>query len=254
MPGHPPSESRSIPMSSNLPYTPSGRLTPAARQDRVTPIGVQHGRTRSACRWSRWFRQPGPGGRLDRPSTRRGCRSARAVLARPPASLAHPLTVIQVAHEAVEGRGPARSQELHRQDRLAGKARERVRLSHETDPGDLIDPHGHRPACRVVAELDVPPPPVRRSAEHRYRHSGQVRGASAVAEDEDQQPGPRQVRDQTFQFAGGLADICGVAPLVLLARVGAVSGSQHGARAARAGVAGGAVSVPLSRGTRRGWG
>jgi hypothetical protein len=63
---------------------------------------------------------------------------------------------------------------------------ERVGRTHESDPGDLIDPHVHRPARRFVAELDVPPPPVGRSPKQRRCHALQVRGREAVAEDEDQ--------------------------------------------------------------------
>jgi len=98
----------------------------------------------------------------------------------------------------------------------------------EPDPGDLIDPHVHHPFRRVVAEFDLPPPQVGWSLEHRCGRAGQARRGEAVAEDEDQRPGRRQVRDQTFYLAGGLAAICGLAHLVLLPRGGAVSGWQHG--------------------------
>jgi hypothetical protein len=57
----------------------------------------------------------------------------------------------------------------------------------------------------------------------------------------------RSAIDQAFQFAGGLADICGLAHLVLLTRVGAVSGWQHGAAQDRyptlAGASGGLLLV-----------
>jgi hypothetical protein len=65
---------------------------------------------------------------------------------------------------------------------------ERVGRTHESDPGDLIDPHVHRPAGRVVAEHDVPPAPVGWPAKDRRGRAGQVRGPPADAEDKDQLP------------------------------------------------------------------
>ena len=86
----------------------------------------------------------------------------------------------------------------------------------EPHAGDLIDSHVHGPARRVVAELDVPPAPVGRSAEQVRCHAVEVRDPPADAKDEGQQPGLWQVGDQMFQLAGGLAGICGRAHLALL--------------------------------------
>src|SRR5208283_282649 len=93
-----------------------------------------------------------------------GLVAVAVVLAQRPPSLqllrANPLTVIQVVHVAMECCLPAWPEELHGQDLPPGERGERVEPAHETDSGDLIDPHGHRPARRVVAEFDVPPAPV----------------------------------------------------------------------------------------------
>jgi hypothetical protein len=75
----------------------------------------------------------------------------------------------------------------------------------------------------------VPPAPVGRTAEHRCRCPGQVRGPPADAEDEDERSRPRQVRDQAFQLVSG-----SLIPAILLIprslpRVGDVSGWEHGA-------------------------
>jgi hypothetical protein len=130
---------------------------------------------------------------------------------------AHPPAVIQVAHVAVQERVLARPQEPHPQDLLPTEMwAEWVGRTDEPDPGDLIDPHVHHPFRRVVAEFDLPPPQVGRSLEHRCGRAGQVRRGEAVAEDEDQRPGRRQVRDQTFYLAGGLAAICGLSAALLI--------------------------------------
>ena len=49
----------------------------------------------------------------------------------------------------------------------------------------------------------MPPAKVGWSSEQRRCHALEVRGTQAVAEDEDQRPRPRQVRNQTFQLAAG---------------------------------------------------
>src|ERR1700733_10562569 len=128
---------------------------------------------------------------------------------------AHPLAVVQLVHVAGEHRVSARPQELHHQDLPPRERRERVERALEADSGDLIDPHVHYPARRAVAEFDVPPPPVGRSAEYR-RPTGEVRRPPADAEDEDEQSRPRQFCDQALKIAGRLTDICDLAHLALL--------------------------------------
>ena len=50
-----------------------------------------------------------------------------------------------------------------------------------------------------------------------------MRGNEAVAEDEDQRPGLRQLGDQTFQLARGLADTRDLVHAALLTRLGVVA-------------------------------
>ena len=163
-----------------------------------------------------------------RPWTRRDRRTARAAPARPPASPGASAARHTGRVRSSGAPSPRLARGIVGQDLPPGERGERVGPAHEPDPGDLIDPHVHRPARRVVTEVDVPPPPVGRSSEQRRCRADEVRGPPADAEDEDQQPRPRQLGNQAFQFAGGLADICDRAHLVLLTRVGAVSGWEHG--------------------------
>src|SRR5690349_4408393 len=103
---------------------------------------------------------------------------------------AHPLPVIQVVHPTAKRALPVWPEETHGQQLPPRERRERVGLTPETDAGDLIDSHVHRPARRVVAELDVPPAPVGRAAEQVRCHAGEVRDPPADAEDKRLQPDP----------------------------------------------------------------
>ena len=158
--------------------------------------------------WSLWFRQQGPSACLDRPSTRRGCRTARAAPARPPASPGASAGRHTARPRSSRAPRPHLAQELHRQGLLPGKGREGVGPCTNRTPVISSTRTSIVQLAASSPSVDVPPPPVGRSAEHRRRRSGQVRGAPAVAEDEDELPGLRQVCDQAFQLAGGFADIC----------------------------------------------
>src|SRR5215470_749400 len=86
----------------------------------------------------------------------------------------HPLTVIQVVHEAVQHVLPAGPEEVHAQALLPGERWEHAGSTLEPDAGDLIDSYVHCPARRVVAAYGVPPAPVGWSAEHWCCHAGEV--------------------------------------------------------------------------------
>src|SRR5215469_12008981 len=92
----------------------------------------------------------------------------------------HPLTVIQVMHEAVQHVLPAGPEEVHAQALLPWERGEHAGAAREPDAGDLIDSHVHRPARRVIAEYGVPPAPAGWPAEHRCCHAREVTVGAAV--------------------------------------------------------------------------
>src|SRR5215470_4769639 len=94
----------------------------------------------------------------------------------------HPLTVIQVVHEAVQHALPAWPEELHGQDLLPRERGEQAGSPREPDAGDLIDSYVYCLVRRVVAECDAPPAPVGWSAEQRRCRSGEGRELTVDAE------------------------------------------------------------------------